>query len=216
MILRGQLKPGMALPASRNLSDRYAISRNTVTIAYDRLFAEGYVESRGTTGTFVSSILPDDLIMVRGERSVSNGPLPDKETGEPLLCFAGSPGGGNDRPRYDFWVGRSDPESFPSKVWRRIINKRLLHGASQLTDYSDPAGIPSLREAIADHLGRARGMSVTHDQIIVTSWQSGCAQPHLSVAEQRNLEPLHREPLLSRGRSPVQRDRAACHSSRCR
>lgn len=169
MILRGQLKPGMALPASRSLSDRYAISRNTVTIAYDRLFAEGYVESRGTAGTFVSSILPDDLIMVRGERSVSNGPLPDQDTGEPLLCFAGSPGGGNDRPKYDFWVGRSDPDSFPIKVWRRIVNKRLLHGASQLTDYSDPAGIPTLREAIAEHLSRARGMSVTHDQVIVTS-----------------------------------------------
>lgn len=168
MILNGQLKPGMVLPASRSLSDRYEISRNTVTIAYDRLFAEGYVESRGTAGTFVSSTLPDDLILVRGERSISNGPLPDKETGEPLLCFAGSPGGGNERPRYDFWVGRSDPEGFPSKVWRRIINKRVLHGASQLTDYTDPAGIPSLREVIAEHLSRARGMSVTHDQIIVT------------------------------------------------
>lgn len=167
MILGGQLKSGMALPPSRILSDRFAISRNTVTIAYDRLVAEGYVESRGTAGIFVSPIVPDDLFSISGDRAQSNGPLPD-ETGEPLLCFAGSPGGGDDRAEADFWVGRSDPASFPHKIWRKIVNRRLSGDASFLTDYCDPAGIPDLREAIAGHLGRVRGMSVTSDQIIVT------------------------------------------------
>jgi GntR family transcriptional regulator/MocR family aminotransferase len=50
MILGGQLKAGMALPPSRLLAERVNVSRNTVTIAYDRLVAEGYVESRGTAG----------------------------------------------------------------------------------------------------------------------------------------------------------------------
>ncbi len=167
MILNGQLKPGMALPPSRLLSERFAISRNTVTIAYDRLVAEGYIESRGTAGTFVSSILPDDLLLISGDRAPTNGPPPE-ESGEPLLCFAGSPGGGSNRPDLDFWVGRSDPETFPSRLWRRIVNRRLSGGSSFLTDYSDPAGIPELREAIANHLGRARGMAPTSDQIIVT------------------------------------------------
>jgi len=168
MILDGLLKPGMALPPSRLLAERFSISRNTATLAYDRLAAEGYVESRGTAGTFISSTLPDDMLSVRGDRSQSNGPLPDG--GAPLLCFAGSPGGGSDRPRYDFWVGRSDPESFPIRIWRRLINRRLSENSSSfLTDYCDPAGLPELREAIAAHLGRARGMAITHDQIIVTS-----------------------------------------------
>lgn len=168
MILDGLLKPGMALPPSRILSERYAISRNTVTLAYDRLAAEGYVESHGTAGTFVSSTLPDDMLSIRTDRSQSNGPLPD--SGEPLLCFVGSPGGGSNRPRYDFWVGRSDPGSFPLRIWRRLINRRLAKGTSSfLTDYCDPAGLPELREAIAAHLGRARGMAITHDQIIVTN-----------------------------------------------
>ncbi len=169
MILGGQLKAGMALPPSRLLAERVNVSRNTVTIAYDRLVAEGYVESRGTAGTFVSSILPDDLLLIRSrDRTQTNGPVPD-EPSEPLLCFAGSPGGGNDRPALDFWVGRSDPTAFPIKTWRRIVNRKLAGEISYLTDYCDPAGLPELREAIADHLGRARGMPVTKDQIIVTA-----------------------------------------------
>ncbi|MGO4685186.1 MocR-like pyridoxine biosynthesis transcription factor PdxR [Hyphomicrobium sp. 2TAF46] len=168
MILDGLLKPGMALPPSRLLSERFSISRNTATLAYDRLASEGYVESRGTAGTFVSSTLPDDMLSVPSDSARSNGPLPG--SADPLLCFAGSPGGGNDRPRYDFWVGRSDPHSFPLRIWRRLINRRLIGGSSRfLTDYCDPAGLPELREAIAAHLGRSRGMAVTHDQIIVTT-----------------------------------------------
>lgn len=168
MILDGQLKPGRALPPSRLLAEQLSISRNTVTIAYDRLAAEGYIESRGTVGIFVSTIIPDDLLMVRADRTHSNGPLSDA-VGEPLLCYAGSPGGGNDRPPFDFWVGRSEPKSFPIKIWRKLVNKRLSGDVSNLTDYCDPAGLPELREAIAEHLGLARGMAVTHDQVIITS-----------------------------------------------
>jgi len=168
MILDGILKPGMALPPSRLLSERFSISRNTATLAYDRLAAEGYVESRGTAGTFVTRTLPDDLLSVRGEPGQSNGPLPDG--GEPLLCFAGSPGGGINRPRYDFWVGRSDPRSFPLRVWRKLLNRRLSEETSNFfTDYCDPAGLPELREAIATHLGWARGIGITPDQVIVTA-----------------------------------------------
>ncbi|MDQ8034860.1 MAG: winged helix-turn-helix domain-containing protein, partial [Bordetella sp.] len=42
-ILTGRLAPGTRLPASRALAESLGISRNTVTIAYDHLAAEGYV-----------------------------------------------------------------------------------------------------------------------------------------------------------------------------
>jgi GntR family transcriptional regulator/MocR family aminotransferase len=170
LILDGRLQAGMSLPPTRLLAERYQVSRNTVIIAYDRLVAEGYVEARGTAGVFVTSIPPDDLLLVSSPPDPLrlNGPAPS-QAGEPLLCFAGSPGGGEDRPTIDFWVGRSAASAFPLQVWRRIIT-RLLSGESQyLTDYCDPAGIPPLRKAIADHLGRTRGMHVTTDQIIVTA-----------------------------------------------
>ncbi len=45
MIHDGQLKSGQALPATRTLSEQLGVSRNTVVLAYDRLLAEGYIES---------------------------------------------------------------------------------------------------------------------------------------------------------------------------
>ena len=48
MILDGRLAAGIALPPTRNLAQRYGVSRNTVTLTYDRLVAEGYVEPRST------------------------------------------------------------------------------------------------------------------------------------------------------------------------
>ncbi|MEP4960630.1 MAG: aminotransferase class I/II-fold pyridoxal phosphate-dependent enzyme [Roseobacter sp.] len=42
-----------------------------------------------------------------------------------------------------------------------------------LTEYYDPAGLPDLRRAIAEYLGRSRGGVVRTDQIIVTSGGQG-------------------------------------------
>ncbi|MDV2988045.1 UNVERIFIED_CONTAM: PLP-dependent aminotransferase family protein [Methylobacteriaceae bacterium AG10] len=169
IILEGKLKAGMALPASRLLAERLGISRNTVNTAYERLAAEGYVKARGTAGVFVEPIPPDSLLLIqRGGQAQTNGPIPD-EVGEPLLCFAGSPGGGGDRPEFDFWVGRSDPAGFPLRIWRRTVNRLLSRETAYLTDYCDPAGLPELRTAIATHLRRARAVAVTEDQIVVTT-----------------------------------------------
>ncbi|MFD1702543.1 PLP-dependent aminotransferase family protein [Methylopila henanensis] len=170
LILDGRLRAGMALPPSRMLAERFGISRNTALIAYERLTAEGYVEARGTAGLYVTSIPPDALILIRDAgKAAAQEPAAEASATEPLLCFAGSPGGGGDRPAFDFWVGRSDAASFPLRAWRRIVNRLLADESGYLTDYCDPAGLPDLRRAIADHLGRARGMGVTEDQIIVTA-----------------------------------------------
>src|SRR5574339_8525 len=62
-ILSGELKDGMKLPSTRALADELNISRNTVLNAYRQLLAEGYLESREGSGTFVAHILPDLLLM---------------------------------------------------------------------------------------------------------------------------------------------------------
>ncbi len=170
LILDGRLRAGMALPPTRALAEKMEVSRNTISIAYERLAAEGYVEARGTAGIFVTSIPPDGLLFKRiSKGNVWTGGIIPELAGDPLLCFAGTPGGGDDRPSLDFWVGRSASSAFPLQLWRRIINKQLAVQPRYLTDYCDPAGLPELRQAIADYLARSRGMDVTVDQIIVTS-----------------------------------------------
>jgi len=53
-ILDGRLRPADPLPPSRELALGLRVSRTTVTVAYDRLGAEGFVTSRVGAGTFVS------------------------------------------------------------------------------------------------------------------------------------------------------------------
>lgn len=168
LILDGGLRRAMALPPSRALAETLGVSRNTVLIAYERLAAEGYVESRGTAGVFVAEIPPDELLRIRSSGRMEADDAGAGDQSEPLLCFAGAPGGGGDRPEFDFWVGRSDPATFPLQTWRRLVNRMLSERSDYLTDYCDPAGLPELREAIADHLRRTRGMAVAQDQIVVT------------------------------------------------
>ncbi|WP_292167323.1 winged helix-turn-helix domain-containing protein [Mesorhizobium sp.] len=55
-ILDRRLRPGDPLPAGRELARALAVSRATVTVAYERLAAEGFVTSRQGSGTFVSEL----------------------------------------------------------------------------------------------------------------------------------------------------------------
>lgn len=169
LILSGKLHAGATVPPSRALAERLVVSRNTVIHAYERLAGEGYIESRGTAGMFVSPLLPDDALLVSdGVPVASDEP---EETPEPVLCFAGSPGGQGKsaRPRIDFWVGRCAASTFPIRVWRRLVMRHLEAVDDHLTDYCDPSGLPELRQAIAEHLGRARGMTIDANQVVVTS-----------------------------------------------
>lgn len=55
LLERGLLAAGARLPSIRQLAKTLAVSPNTVVVAYDRLVAEGEVESRGTAGYFASA-----------------------------------------------------------------------------------------------------------------------------------------------------------------
>ena len=53
-ILRGTLQGGAQLPSTRELAANLHLSRNVVLEAYDQLLAEGYIESRAGSGTYVA------------------------------------------------------------------------------------------------------------------------------------------------------------------
>src|SRR5919106_10409 len=57
-VLGGRLSAGAQLPPSRALAAELGISRNTVTLAYDQLVAEGYLRGRPRSGMQVAATLP--------------------------------------------------------------------------------------------------------------------------------------------------------------
>src|SRR5262245_38259517 len=62
LICRGILKPGQALPASRELAQSLQLNRKTVVATYEELNAQGWVETRERSGVYVSSHLPDTSV----------------------------------------------------------------------------------------------------------------------------------------------------------
>lgn len=57
-ISQGKISPGTKLLGTRALSELLNVHRNTITAAYDELFAQGWVEIKPNKGTFIASLLP--------------------------------------------------------------------------------------------------------------------------------------------------------------
>jgi len=171
LILSGRLAPGAPMPATRELSAQLGVSRNTVVLAYERLIAEDYLHTRRGTGTFVNARLPEDCLRLRGGAPVL--PAAERQAARRPILFHGRAQAVvnpcRHRLQVDFWVGRPDPRSFPTKAWRRHLLHNLSVAGSNLTEYRDPAGIHGLRKAIAAHLGPARGIDATPEQVIIVS-----------------------------------------------
>ena len=54
----GVLRTGDRLPSTRDLAAALSVSRTVVTTAYVQLFAEGWLEGRHGSGTYVADVAP--------------------------------------------------------------------------------------------------------------------------------------------------------------
>lgn len=179
-ILDGALHPQSRLPASRALAADLSVSRNTVVLAYDRLVAEGYLEMRGPLGAFVrADPAHEPAFGVPQPPPVASArPAPPSEpsSGEAGLAFDGQahlvvPPHGEPLP-YDFWVGRLDARLFSTRHWQRLLARTIFEMPIGNSLYTAPAGLPALREAVAQHVGVARGISTrAHEVLIVNGIQ---------------------------------------------
>lgn len=170
LILNGDLGSAARLPSSRELSTQLQVSRNTVNIVYERLNAEGYIETRPGKGTFVTSEIPEltQLPRTTSKKSCSTSYAPKYDgtfnADKPTLFYDG-----DDRLSIDFRVGRPDPAMFPIKVWRKLANKYLCEDRHELTTYNDPGGLLQLRKALQVHLRKTRGIQVDAQQILIVA-----------------------------------------------
>lgn len=169
-ILDGRLRPGTRLPSTRALAARLRLARSTVAVAFDQLTAEGYIEGRRGSGTFVSQAVPARRPAARTPRRSAP---PDH--GEVRLSRAVS----RLRPRapalaapadaIDLSALRADARLFPFAVWRRLVRRQLRAFPLRRERSGDGAGDPALRAAIAAYLGRARGVRCEAAQVLVVN-----------------------------------------------
>ena len=168
-ILSGRLRPGQRLPATRAFATDLGLSRNTVVSAFDQLLAEGYTEGRTGAGTYVSTTLPEELLNARGmsarpRRKAAYRRGPSKR-GAFLSSISGR---GSTRPRA-FSPGIPELAEFPFEDWARLLGRKWRQPQRGLLVGNDPLGYAPLRDAVATHLGAARAVQCSPDQIIIVS-----------------------------------------------
>jgi len=188
-VLSGRLAPGMRLPSTRTLAGELACSRNTVLGAFEQLMAEGYLECRAGSGTYVSRVLPETLL----ERPAG------RRTGEPLSKAASKAaaeprdlgsaervpfgaGAGGLRP---FAPGVPDLSLFPFDIWGRLLGRIWRRPDLDLLLPAAPAGHRPLRLAIAAYLRGLRNVACAPEQVFITAG----AQPALDLVARAMLRP---------------------------
>src|SRR5215211_3359036 len=145
----GRLKAEARLPSSRGLAAELGVSRGVVTSAYEQLAAEGYLHTRQGAPVRVA----------RGVRA-----QPARPPTPSLLA----------RFTYDFSPGLPDLAGFPRDRWLRSVRSAWRDAELDAVGYGDPRGVPELRGALADYLGRVRGAAADPEHLLVcTGFRQG-------------------------------------------
>ncbi|MQW90346.1 PLP-dependent aminotransferase family protein [Sinorhizobium saheli] len=165
-ILSRVYEAGSQLPSSRSLANELHVSRTTVTIAYEQLAAEGFVELRqGARPRVSASQLAQRPRDIKAARQTC-GPLSDY--GERLLALSPWLDYLPTTLAVDFRYGDLAPSDFPALAWKRAVNSVITQRPGRLA-YEDPRGSRRLRQALQGYLWRARTLQCDLEQIIVVN-----------------------------------------------
>ena len=164
----GVLRPGRRLPSTRLLAAQTGLSRNTITLAYDALLAEGHLESRARSGIYVPANAPVERVTTgrRGLRRASGA-------GERGLAAKQEPGF-RVPPNWlqyphPFIDGCIEPELLPVEGWREALRlsfskQDLLRWGTTGGDSDDARFIDELRTKVLPTWGVDAGP----DEVLAT------------------------------------------------
>jgi GntR family transcriptional regulator / MocR family aminotransferase len=140
-IQQGRLVAGTRLPSSRRLAADLRVSRGVVADTYDQLAAEGYLAVTERQAPIVTAVAPPSPALIATERPT--WPV-------------------------DFVATTPDVELFPRRAWLRAMERAMRAAPNSAFDYGDHRGRHELRVALAEYLGRVRGVRIDPERIVVT------------------------------------------------
>lgn len=181
-IRTGRLRAGTVLPSSRALAADLGVARGTITGAYEQLIAEGWLMARPGSSTAVAA----------GPPSVEADASPD----------------GADRPLHDFHPGLPSLDSFPRRAWTAALRRALADRPDHDIGDRSPQGDDQLRVRMVEHLGRARGVVASPEDVVICSGYTQAFTLVAAALRQRGAQavavedpshPFYRQTLASMG-----------------
>ena len=141
----GSLHAGARVPSTRDLARQLGVSRRVVVDAYAQLAAEGYLTMR-------------------------QGARPHVAEGAAAI---GAPDAAEELPparpaRFDFRPSVPDVSTFPRAAWLRSVREAMTVMADSDLGYGSANGVDALRTALAEYLGRVRGVRGGPARVVVT------------------------------------------------
>ncbi|MGV1789462.1 MocR-like pyridoxine biosynthesis transcription factor PdxR [Rhizobium sp. A37_96] len=148
-ILHGQMPAGQRVPSTRTMAVSLGVARSTVVNAYERLKAEGYLQSATGAATRVA-VFPTAPLSGQAAAPPANLPrVTEFKTGGL------------------FEPGVPDVSAFPHGAWARCLGARARSLRVHDLGYSDHGGVHELREAILDHIAATRGVVARPEQVVI-------------------------------------------------
>src|SRR5215216_2048309 len=180
-ILSGELQGGIKLPSTRALAEELNVSRNTVLNAYRQLLAEGYLEGKEGSGTFVAQILPEQLLVAsfpdarhrkvaQPSQGTSSQPVFSERANAQIAVAQPASDGKRPRP---FTPEGPALDAFPYQLWSRLVVRQVRRLPVNLYVYQDSAGYRPLREAIAAHVAVSRQVHCAPEQVMIVPGSQG-------------------------------------------
>ncbi len=142
----GTVRAGARVPSTRDLARQLGVSRRIVVDAYAQLAAEGYLALRQGARPHVAE----------GAAALAT---PDAAEALPVAR----------QPRFDFRPSVPDVSTFPRAAWLRSLREAMTTMLDTDLTYGDANGVDALRTALAEYLGRVRGVSGGPARVVVTS-----------------------------------------------
>ncbi|MED4018754.1 aminotransferase-like domain-containing protein [Sutcliffiella cohnii] len=163
-IERGDWTVGTKLPTQRKLAAQFEVNRSTINLALDELKADGLLESKVGSGTFVANNSWNILLKKSQpnwqqhiEASIYK---PNYHTIQLINEFEQ-----NDR-IIRLGTGELSPELLPTKQIERSLKSLSLE--SRAIGYSEPQGSKKLRSVLCEFL-RKRGIDTAPENILIVS-----------------------------------------------
>jgi GntR family transcriptional regulator / MocR family aminotransferase len=181
-IVAGALRTGVRLPGSRVLAEGLGVSRGVVSDAYGQLEAQGFLEMRARAAPVVA-----------GTPARAKRPQRREQT-----ALA---------PRYDLTPTTPDVTQFPLNRWLAAAQQAARRAGPIALDYREPRGERVLLEALADHLGRTRGVTADPEQIVIVQGTAQGVDLVLRVLRERGARRL----AVEDPSHTTQHERAAAH-----
>lgn len=161
-ILNGRIPAGTQLPPTRELAQELEISRTTVLAAYEQLRAEGFIDGRVGSGSFVSHLqtrpLPHhDRVAIdapsryaQRAREVRDWDIPRMHRGL----------------RFNLEYGYPMINPTLNNAWGRELARAAAYTRLNAVEV---AGLGALRKQTCDYLARRRGVQAQPDDVLIVT-----------------------------------------------